>query len=150
MLLLHFQPLLHSLKSANMPLSQPSASKNGKQLRSLHFQLFGHQGETDGLSGRKENMCHKCLHHDFCHSKGFKDRATWPGVLQLAILQSPETWQECQAIAAWAAGTLAANLARPRVEFCEICSNALVPVPALKTRNHSQQKWYISNLSTFG
>lgn len=57
-------------------------------------------------------MCHKCLHHDFCHSKGFKDRATWPGVLQLAILQSPETWQEFQAIAAWAAGTLAANLAR--------------------------------------
>lgn len=78
----------------------------------MHFQLFGHQGETDGLSGRKENMCHKCLHHDFCHSKGFKDRATWPGVLQLAILQSPETWQEFQAIAAWAAGTLAANLAR--------------------------------------
>lgn len=30
----------------------------------------------------------------------------------MAILQSPETWQECQAIAAWAAGTLAANLAR--------------------------------------
>ena len=129
LLLLHFQPLLHSLKSAtclwvNLPWRYDGTEhlKTESNYVACKFQLFGHQGET-GLLGR-----------GYFSWQSFKAQKPGKSAKRLPpgqLVPSLQTWP--------AKSWILRDLLK--------CS---CPGASAQTRNHSQQKWYISNLSTFG